>query len=90
MPAACGFCHGLVNDIEGVLDDLFAGGHIPLLHKFGKLASLGRIQEKVQPGRAVDSTCLSGLAVAIGGSELGARSSRPARAASLFIHDLRP
>jgi hypothetical protein len=72
-----------------VLHHFLASRHIPLLHQFGKLASLSRIKEKIQPGGALRGATLSALAGAIPRRQLFARSGWSASAAFCFIHDVR-
>jgi hypothetical protein len=79
-----------VDDIKGVLYGFLTGSHIPLLHQFRELASLGRVQEKIQPGGALGSSALPALPAALDGGQLLARSCRPTGAAFWFIHDLWP
>jgi hypothetical protein len=78
-----------MDDIKGVLDDLFTGSHIPLLHEFGELSSLERIQKKIQPGCALGGSALPALPAALDRGKLLPRSCWPAGAAFWFIHDLR-
>ncbi|PTT44009.1 hypothetical protein DBR33_09870 [Stenotrophomonas sp. HMWF022] len=75
-----------MHDVQRVLYHFLAGGHIPLRHQFGKLAGLGRVEEKIQPGGALGGAALPALAAAFGGRQLLARSGWPAWPAFLFIH----
>jgi hypothetical protein len=76
-----------VHDVQGALNRFLPGVEAPMFHQLRELASLGRVQVKIQPGRALGGSVLPALSVALDWRQLRARSGRPAWWTFFIGHD---